>query len=647
MRQYFVRFVLILFAVVFLAIGCWIILGSTASLKKILPQPGKASAPAAAKANIPATDARTAPPAALLRLRDDPQSTHPVERAIAAGEVLETRFSAGNDAQEWFRLRLVRSPVLPDHVLRAVEQWRIDPSGTPHSIRRDLYTADQLIVHTQSDLSEDAARNVFAPLRPMAISRLKAGVFSVRLPTATLDSTDEATRTLAAQHDIIATAEADGVGFGGGTPNDTYFSNQWGWHNTGQVSGSVTGSVDADVDAPEFWDIAGDATGVTIAVLDSGLNYTHPDLLGVAWTNPGETAADGIDNDANGKIDDMSGWDWVNNDNNPADDHGHGTNVTSIMVALRNNGIGTAGLVSGARILVCKILNSSNSGLTSHLIAATAYTRERGVRLMNLSLQNYPFNSSLNDEFTACQNAGILLSICAGNQGANNDTTPNYPSSYTQANIISVGNHDRTDQRWSGSNFGALSVDLFAPGREIYGAGLTTGFSVYTGTSQATPAVTAVCAQLLALNPSWSHADIKAAILSSVVARTAYSGICSAAGRLNALDALAYSLRRQAARDTDGDNYSDLVEYLAGTRIDSATSKPNLTTELTGGDLRLRAPRVPRADSYFEIEKSTDLVNWTTTGVTDESSPSELVGRVTMPPETGRIFLRLKAVVTP
>jgi len=561
--------------------------------------------------------------------------------------VLETRFLAGNASDEWLRIRLLRSPVMPGHTLRAVEQWQLAPDGTPRNLRRDLYTADQLIVSTRTDLGDRDARAAFAAVQPTAIERLKPGVYALRLPTATLDSTDLAARALAARSDRIVAAEPDGVGFGGGTPNDPYFSSQWGWHNTGQVSGSVTGSIDADVDAPEFWDIAGDATGVTIAVLDSGLNFTHPDLQGVEWTNPGETAGDGIDNDASGKTDDVRGWDWVNNDNDPTDDHGHGTNVTSIMVALRDNGIGTAGLVSGAKILVCKILNASNGGLTSHLIAATTYARQRGVRLMNLSLQNYPYNSSLDAEFTACQSAGIVLCICAGNQGVNNDTTPNYPSSYTHANIISVGNHDRTDQRWSGSNYGAVSVDLFAPGREIYGTGLGTGYSNYTGTSQATPAVTAVCAQLLALNPTWTPAEVKAAILGSVVARPAYAGICTTGGRLNALDALAYSLRLQAARDTDGDGYSDLVEYLTGTHLDSAASQPILTTELVGSDLRLRAPRVLRADSHFEIETSTDLVNWTTSGVTDESAPGELIGRVPIPPETGRVFLRLKAVGSP
>lgn len=584
---------------------------------------------------------------ALAQQQDDPQSLHPVESAVARGTVLESRILAGAAPNLWQRIRLARSPVMADRLVRVVERWRLRDDGSVENLQRDMFLADQLIVKAAARATASELREQFLALGASEITALAPDLYAVRLPSATLDSTDEAARQLALRPDLVRSVEPDGVGFGGGTPNDPNFVNQWGWHNTGQVSGTVTGSVDADVDAPEFWDIAGDATGVTIAVLDSGLNFTHADLQGVAWTNPGEIAGDGVDNDGSGKIDDVIGWDWVNNDNDPTDDHGHGTNVSGIMVALRNNGVGTAGLVSGAKILVCKILNASNAGLTSHLIAATTYARQRGVRLMNLSLQNYPYSASLDAEFTACQSAGILLCICAGNQGVNNDTTPNYPSSYPHANIIAVGNHDRTDQRWSGSNYGAASVDLFAPGREIYSAGLGTGLSIFTGTSQATPAVTAICAQLLALNPTWAAAETKAAIFASVVSRPAYSGLSVTGGRLNALDALAYSLRLDAARDTDGDGYSDLVEYLAGTNLFSRTSQPALTTEAVGTDLRLRVPRVLRADSHFEIETSPDLVNWTTAGVTDESSPAELIGRVPIPPETGRVFLRLKAVGTP
>jgi subtilisin family serine protease len=467
-------------------------------------------------------------------------------------------------------------------------------------------------------------------------------VFTVRLPTADLDAVPAALKFLSSQPGLVESAEPDGVGFGAGTPDDTRFSEQWGLHNTGQSGGTA----DADVDAPEFWDIIESAPGIVVAVLDSGLNFTHPDLQGIAWVNPGEIADDGIDNDSSGKADDVSGWDFVNNDKDPTDDHGHGSNVTGIIAANRNNGVGVAGMLGGVRILVCKILNSGNTGTTANLLAAVTYARQRGVPVMNLSLQNYPYSSALNTEFTACEAAGILLSICAGNQGVNNDSTPNYPSCYPQSNIIAVGNHDRTDVRWSSSNYGLTNVDLFAPGRLILGPVLGANYSNYTGTSQATPHVTAVCAAIKYANPSWAAAGIKNSILSSVVAVPGYNGICVTGGRLNAVNAISDAFRQVPGQDSDGDQFSNLFEYLAGTRVDSRSDKPAVFIERAGGFLRIGVTRVTRADAHLAIEMSADLISWTTTGVTDLSTADTVLGGISLS-DSPRSFIRIRAFPFP
>lgn len=531
-----------------------------------------------------------------------------------------------------------------------VEQWRATSAGAPVCLRRDMYLADQLIIRAAPQTDERALQLFVAAAGLEQLRPIAPGLYTVRTSRSDLDAVPEALRALEAFPELIASAEADGVGFGGSIPNDPQFVNQWGLHNTGQSGGNV----DADMNAPEFWQVAGNTPGLVIAVLDSGLNFTHPDLLGIGWTNPGEIPGDGIDNDGSGRIDDVTGWDFVNNDNDPTDDHGHGSNVSGIIAANRDNGVGIAGLLSGVKLLTCKILNSSNSGLTSSLIAATTYSRLRGVRIMNLSLQNFPFSSTLSTEFSACESAGILLSICAGNQGGNNDTTPNYPSSYTHTNIISVGNHDRTDQRWNGggtnfnaSNYGATSVDLFAPGREILSPILGTNYSYYTGTSQATPFVTAIVGALFYANPSWSATELKTAILGSVTPRAAYAGLCVTGGRLNAVDAFGLAVAQQPTRDTDGDGFSNLFEYLAGTRTDSIASVPALVTDLSGGLLRLRLARIPRTGWRFEIETSTDLQAWTNTGVTDQSTPNELVGLIPLRGDPARGFLRVKTMAVP
>jgi hypothetical protein len=175
----------------------------------------------------------------------------------------------------------------------------------------------------------------------------------------------------------------------------------------------------------------------------------------------------------------------------------------------------------------------------------------------------------LDAEFTACQTAGILLCICAGNQGANNDLTPNYPSSYPHANIIAIGNHDRTDVRWSGSfnpsNYGAVSVDLFAPGRDILAPVLGAGYANYTGTSQATPFVTAVAAALKYLHPTWQAPEIKRRILDTVTKRSSYAGLCTTGGRLNAAAAVALSPQTVAFGPLVDKSFGDAPFPLAAT----------------------------------------------------------------------------------
>lgn len=574
---------------------------------------------------------------------DDADSNDPVERAVAIGEVLASRVEE-IPGGGWSRLRLVRSPVQP-RLLRVAELWERRGAGAVCR-RREMFLADQLIVRVAAGLSASGREAGFDELGLRLDRDLGGGLFTLRLPQSDLDAVPRALASLAGRPDLASAAEADGVGFGGGAPNDARFADQWGLRNTGQSGGSAG----ADVSATDFWDVAGDASGVIVAVLDSGLNFAHPDLSGVAWQNAGEIDGDFVDNDGSGKIDDVQGWDFVNNDKLPADDHGHGSHVSGIIAAKRGNAAGVAGMLGSARILVCKILNASNSGFTSDLIAATTYARGRGAKVMNLSLQNYPYSGSLDVEFTACRTAGIVLCVCAGNQGVNNDATPNYPSSYAHDNIIAVGNHDRTDVRWAGSfapsNYGATSVDLFAPGRDVLSTVLGTSYDYYTGTSMAAPFVSAVCAALKQTNPSWSATQIKASVLAAVTKRAAYQGICSTGGRLNALQAVSHAFRQAPATDADGDGYANLMEYLAGTRADTASVRPVVASSLEGGWLRVSMPRVVRTDAHARVEMSTDLITWQTTGLTDFSTATEVAGALAvegMP----RVFLRVRALPTP
>lgn len=238
---------------------------------------------------------------------DLPDSQDPVERAVAMGEVLDTQFENTLFVNQWRRIRLVRSPVQP-RLVRVSELWNFDPGGgKPICLAREMFLADQVILKTvpgvdEAELGSRLDLGGMSLLEPLGV-----GAYTARLKETDLMAVPRALRFLSGLSGLVEMAEADGVGFGAGTPNDSRFAEQWGLHNTGQSGGTVN----ADFDGPEFWDIIEGAPGILIALLDSGLNFTHPDLQNIAWTNPGETAGDGIDNDTSGKIDDIQGWDFV------------------------------------------------------------------------------------------------------------------------------------------------------------------------------------------------------------------------------------------------------------------------------------------------------------------------------------------------
>ncbi len=577
-------------------------------------------------------------------------SNDPAELVIASGTVLETQTHALASDRQWTRVRLVKTGAQPRPV-RVVERWEAK-DGMGALISREMFLADQVLISAAPGVNKEKLQKSLESAGIVVLDEIAPGHFTLRLPSSEIDAIPQALEVLAAHPDLVKSAEGDGIGFGSGVPNDPGFVNQWGHNNTGQFGGSVVGT---DVRAPDFWGTIENTSGLVIAVLDSGLNLLHPDLQNVAWVNPQEIAGNRVDDDANGRVDDINGWDFVNLDNNPTDDHGHGSNVSGIIAANRGNAVGIAGLIPGAKIMVGKILNSSNSGLTSNLIAGLAFARQKGVSIINLSLQNYNNSTLLSDEITACEAAGILLVISAGNQGTNNDTIPNYPSSYPNNNIISVGSHSLDNTRWAGtpnpSNFGATSVDLLAPGRFIYSTHLTTTYQYFTGSSQAAAYVTAVCGAIKYVNPSWTAAEIKSLVMSSVVTTTLYQGSCVSGGRLDAVKALAKTFLATPEQDTDKDGFPNLIEYLSGSRIDESSIKPQLAHEVVGGFFRVSIPAVSRPEATLQVESSTNLVDWGTAGLTDFSVPGVVIAGTPLntSPLSGnsRTFLRVKAVPSP
>jgi subtilisin family serine protease len=245
-------------------------------------------------------------------------------------------------------------------------------------------------------------------------------------------------------------------------PDDTYFNNLWGLHNTGQTGGTV----DADIDAPEAWNLSTGSDSVIIAVIDSGVSYNHPDLVSNIWINTGETdCSDNIDNDANGYVDDCYGWDFLSNDNDPQDYNGHGTHVAGTIAAVGNNSSGITGVMWTAKIMPLRFLGVSGYGNTADAIEAIYYANAKGAHVINNSWSGSGFSQALKDAIDA---SSAVVVCAASNESRDNDSTPSYPSGYDSPNIIAVAATDHNDNLASFSNYGVTSVDLAAPGVSIY-----------------------------------------------------------------------------------------------------------------------------------------------------------------------------------
>ena len=334
----------------------------------------------------------------------------------------------------------------------------------------------------------------------------------------------------------IPTIESAGQKVSNSTiPNDPELANLWGLHNTGQNGGSP----DRDIDAPEAWDITTGSENVVVAVIDTGVDYSHPDLAANMWTNTAElNGTPGVDDDGNGFVDDIYGYDFANDDGDPMDDHYHGTHVAGTIAAVGNNGLGITGVAWTARIMALKFLAADGTGLTSDAVSCIEYATQMGAHLTNNSWGGGAYSQTLKDAIDA---NGRLFVAAAGNDDLNNDLNPHYPSSYESPNILAVLSTDSNDNRASTSCYGKTSVDVAAPGVGIYSTSPGNSYRYLSGTSMATPHVSGLAVLLLAQDASLSTNELKAKILLSGEHRISLEHLCITEKRINAYNALNYT----------------------------------------------------------------------------------------------------------
>ena len=327
------------------------------------------------------------------------------------------------------------------------------------------------------------------------------------------------------------------------TPNDESFEETYGLHNTGQFWFGLS-KPDADIDAPEAWDVTTGSGDVVVGVIDTGVDYTHPDLAANMWTNPGEVPGDNVDNDGNGYVDDVHGIDAANDDSDPMDDQDHGTHCAGTIGAVGDNGIGVAGVNWRVKIMALKFLTAEGTGSYADAVECLNYAtmmRQRGVniRLTSNSWGGDEDDPAMKEAIDASERAGLLFVAAAGNQGVDNDgILRHYPAGFDNPSIVAVAATDCWDSMPYWSNYGATTVDLAAPGVDVLSTVRDGGYEQFSGTSMATPHVAGVAALAWSVKPDATWQEIRDALVSSTDPLPALAGKVATGGRLNALGAL-------------------------------------------------------------------------------------------------------------
>jgi len=413
------------------------------------------------------------------------------------------------------------------------------------------------------------------------------GLILVQRPV--VETRDGAIQTLA-HNPMVEYAEPNYIyrvnGGSATLPTDGKLDKLWGMMNTGAVydgdEGSITGKAGIDIDAKRAWQIETGSHDVVVAVIDTGVNYRNPELEPNIFVNQAEkNGQTGVDDDANGFVDDIYGYDFAAKDADPMDVYGHGTHVSGTIGAAANNGDGVVGVAWNVRILPVRFLGDDGSGNLADAVSSIDYATKMKANIMSNSWGGGGFSQALQDAITRAKDAGILFVAAAGNNSNDNDASPEYPASYPVDNVVSVAAIDPTGAVASFSNFGKTSVHLAGPGVNVLSYTMR-GLESWSGTSMATPHVTGVAVLLYSQDMSQSYATIKQRLLASARPLTTLRGRVATAGLVNAYYALTNTVAPGDPNDPfnwqkDAKTASTAHPYAANTKQDYTFTVPGAT----------------------------------------------------------------------
>lgn len=415
-------------------------------------------------------------------------------------------------------MRTPRRVSLSQRLHVEVLEDRLQPDA---GLLANLATSDYRPDHLLVQFKPDAVPQALPGTTLTSSLSLVPGLYEVEVNDGyslsdALDAYSSSSLVQAVQPDYIFQADA--------VPNDSLYRNQWAY-----VSST------ASINGPAAWDIHTGSGRTIVAVIDTGVDYNHPDLAGNMWRNTNEIEGNGIDDDGNGFVDDIYGYNFVSNNGNPMDGHGHGTHVAGIIGATGNNGTGVTGVNWNVQIMALRFLDNSGRGSTSNALRALNYAVQMGATISNNSWTSSVYDSMLETGIRNAGYAGHIYVAAAGNNGKNIDTSKVYPASYNLDNVVVVAGLDSTNRLANWSNFGT-TVDIAAPGASIYSTLPGNRYGYLSGTSMATPFVTGALALVRDLNPNWSASQVIQQVVSTADKLSTITKIPG--GRLNLGQAL-------------------------------------------------------------------------------------------------------------
>lgn len=387
---------------------------------------------------------------------------------------------------------------------KAGRPLRLERLENRHLMAADLtfdvneYASDRLLIQLRSESAlTDVARSVYGITRADSVG--ESGWHQLSLSRET-DLTS-AMQQLQQMSDVITVTPDFRVNLAA-TPNDPLYASQW------PFSSSI-----GRIDASQAWNY-GTSSSLVVAVIDTGIDFNHPDLAANIWSNSREITGNGIDDDGNGYRDDIRGWNFVSNNNNPMDDNGHGTHVAGTIGAVGNNGIGISGVAWNVKLMPLKFLDRDGSGYLSDAVRAVDYARINGARIINASFGGGGFSSAMQTAIQRFQQAGGVFVAAAGNEAANNATTASYPANYSLPNVVSVAASTSSNTLAGFSNYGA-NVDIAAPGQNILSTLPGGRYGSLSGTSMAAPHVAGALALLWGQSPSLPATELINLVMSN------------------------------------------------------------------------------------------------------------------------------------